>query len=232
MRVVVRVERVDGREPQPLEFVRDVLAVVDVLGANCFRGRLRIADEAVRRVRERAGLPWVVRGLRGEYDVRALRLKCLARLNLVEDESVHGLARGWADARLLAVTEAVGASVVGRAERAAVVVPKLDDDNIAWLDDVDDRLEAALVRVRARGAAPDRVVDDCRAAERLLEVLAPSCASREQRWSRREGRKIAYYEHASLLGARTAHRRCQYPHHHHLQPWLSRRQGRPSALPA
>ena len=173
VRVVVREERVDGGEPEPLELVRDVLPVIDVLRADRLRRGLRVSHEAVRRVYKRAALPWVVRRLRGEDDIRALGHERLAGLHLVEDEGVDGLARRGRDARLRAVAEAVCAPIVGRAERAAVVVPELDHDDISRLDDVHDRLEAALVRERARGAAADSVVDDGRVLEGLLEVLAP-----------------------------------------------------------
>ena len=173
VRVVVRVERIHGSCTERLEPVRDVLPVVDVARPDRVRRGLRVPDEPRRRVLEGARLPGVVGRLAAHDDVRALGLQRLARLDLVEDEGVDGLARRGRDACLLPVPEAVRAPVVGRAQRPAVVVPELDHDEVAGLDDVDDRLEPTLVREGARGAAPDRVVDDFD-VERVPEVLTPT----------------------------------------------------------
>ena len=173
VRVVVRVERVHGSSTKRLEPIRDVLPVVDVARPDRVRGGLRVPDEPRRRVLEGARLPGVVGRLAAHDDVRALGLQRLARLDLVEDEGVDGLARRGRDACLLPVPEAVRAPVVRGAQRPAVVVPELDHDEVAGLDDVDDRLEPTLVREGARGAAPDRVVDDFD-VERVPEVLTPT----------------------------------------------------------
>ena len=220
MRVVDREERVCRVQAEPLELVRDVLPVVDELRADRGRRCLRVPDEARRRVVERARLPRVVRRLRGEDDGRAVRLERLARLDLVEDEGVDGLARRRADARLLAVPVAVRAPVVGRAERAAVVVPELDHDDVPRLHDVRDCGKAALVRVRARGAACDGVVDYLNPAQRLLEVLAPACVIGGRR-------KRGQSERGGAEDGTATYRLCRILHLR--PPSSSRLQDRPSA---
>jgi hypothetical protein len=55
---------------------------------------------------------------------------------------------------------AVRAAVVRRGQTPAVIIPELDDHEVASLHGGCERGEAALTRVRARGSSRDGVVHD------------------------------------------------------------------------
>ena len=128
-----------------MEPVRDILPVIDVRRAEVTRRFLRVADEPRRSILERARLPRVVGRLAADDDVCPLGLQRFARLFHVVHEGVDDLSCGRRDARLIAVSEAIGTPVVGGTERPAVVMPELDDDEVAGVDDIDDGLKPSFV---------------------------------------------------------------------------------------
>lgn len=123
-----------------------------------------------------AALPEVVGRLRGEDDGGALGDERFGgRLDVVVEcvDFFAGFARGT---HFRAGARAVGAAVVGgRVGRAAVVVAKLNHDNVAGFYDIGELGEAAFIGVGAGRAAGNGLVDDGDAGEERGKVFTPSC---------------------------------------------------------
>lgn len=60
MRVIIGIERIHRRSTQSLKLIRNILTVINRFAADDRGGQLDVRREAVRGVREGAGLPWVV----------------------------------------------------------------------------------------------------------------------------------------------------------------------------
>lgn len=176
--VIVREESIDLGLAERLEDVGRVLSMVDEesVGPNGRGHALGVLRKAVGGVGEAAALPGVVGRGAADDDLCALCGQGLAGVGQVRRVREHRdlLAVVGALARLGAGAGARRAPVVARRERAAVVVPELDDDDVVGLHDVDDVVETALDGEGARAAPADGFVD-YRQRDRVGEVDSPSC---------------------------------------------------------
>lgn len=148
MRVVIGEIRVHRLETQLLEDSSRIRPVVDVAYPRDISHEFRIPNEPRRLVRELAGLPGIIRRLAGDQDAGALVQELLRRVLQILRERQDGLllAVVLGLARLVPGSGAVGASVVLAIEGTAVVVAKLDDHVVSFLNDLCDVVEAALAR--------------------------------------------------------------------------------------
>jgi hypothetical protein len=129
VRVIIGIVRVHGGDPQRLEDVGRVLAMVDELDHRASRGggALAIAGEATGSVGEGAGLPGVVGRRRREDNVRAfggVLLGGVDQVGRVSEDCLGDTVVGRL-ASLTAGAVAVSTAVVGGCQGATVVVAKL-----------------------------------------------------------------------------------------------------------
>lgn len=177
MRIVLRVQRVDLLAAQPRIHIRDRLEMIHKARplANVPRRRRRISHKPRHITAKLPILPRILGRLRAQHDLGALGDERARRLLEVGVVRVDGLARLARLADLGAGAGAVGAAVVRRrVGRAAVVVAKSDDDDVARHDGPLDLGEASLVGVAARRAARDGFVDDGD-GDVLAQIRAPAC---------------------------------------------------------
>lgn len=175
--VVLRVECVGSRVAELLVALDDGLVVVhkgDCRVGQRVTGRDLEPNKAVVAGLEAAGDPEVVGRVRAQHHRGTLGSEQLGGLDHVEDKGVHLLARLARRAHLGAGAATHGAAVViGAVGAADVVVAKLNDNNVAGLDQVGHLGKAALVGEGARRAAADGLVDDGD-VDVLGNVLAPA----------------------------------------------------------
>lgn len=174
MGVVVGVERSDSAQTQRLVNVSRIGSMVHVLGSNPLGCQLGVSNKAICGVRKHSTFPGVVGSLAGDQDVGPLlqeRLRGQLQI-LGEGENCFGHAVINDFTGLIAISRAVGPPVVG-GKRAAVVVSKLDNNIIAFLEDVGNGLESPFPGVRASAASADCLVRDID-GDAVDDVIAPS----------------------------------------------------------
>jgi hypothetical protein len=163
--VILREDRIGLCFANSLEDIRRVRSVVNIHGIASQRlsDVPRVTDEpSTIGVHETTALPWVVWCLTANDDLGALGNELLASLGKVVVVCVDGncLTVVCRLACLGASTRADRTSVVAATEAAAVVVTEFHDDDVVWLYEVDDLVEAAFYGVRTGAAATDGFVDD------------------------------------------------------------------------
>lgn len=159
MGVVVRVVRIDCVRAQGLENGSGISPVVHIFNTCGLSRQLGVLNKAIRTIGKLAGLPGVVRGLAGDQDLSTLIQEELRGVLQILGEGEDGfgdaIVRGLTC--LVAGTWAVCAAVVV-GKGTAVVMSELDDDVVAFLEGVCDRLEAAFSGVGACAATTDSLV--------------------------------------------------------------------------
>lgn len=159
MGVVVRVVRVNCVRTQRLENGGSISPVVHIFNTCRLSRQLGVLNKAACAIGKLARFPGVVWGLAGDQDLSTLVEEQLRGVLQVfgECEDGFGDAIVCGLTCLVAGTWAVCAAVVFR-KGTAIVMSELDDDVVAFLEGVGDRLEAALSGVGACAAATDCLV--------------------------------------------------------------------------
>lgn len=174
MSVINRIKAIHLARTQLLELIPDQLAVINELRIRKARSRLiRVSGEATNFRLKRPSLPRIIRCRRRDDHSSTAAREVLGGgdevgrvgQDILLDVGVAGLVAG---------ARAVRSAVVGRCERAAVVVAELNDDEVFGLNEGGDFGEVAFDGVAAGGTAGDCFVDYWD-GQGVFEVLTPAC---------------------------------------------------------